>query len=964
MAYNAFISYSHAADSELAAALQSALHRFAKPWYKLRGLHIFRDQTNLAVNPALWSSIRGALDQSQFLILFASPEAAQSVWVEKEAAYWISRNGTGKVLLVLTGGTLGWDRATNSFDKEQTSALAPSVLSAFAEEPLFLDLVWTRNGATPPRFGMREPRFHEAVLQLAATLLNRPKDELDGEDIRARRQSRLLAGAALLALLATGLFGWWQTRVSHEESTRRLAAALASQARQVLTDHPDETREAALLAIESNRLYPTPEGNEALRTAVSLLPASAQFYQADSADPEPRVRDMAFSPNGDILAAVRDNGSTQLIDLAARRSIGYIGPDEKPAASLELTPKGEDGSVGGDNAENAVSVAFDASGSLVASGVRDGFAHVWTRADGREALRIFHGSPVSQVAFHPQAKQLLTATDDGHLRVFDVARGALLSDFACPGKIVTAAFSPDGTLIAALSSEGPVYLFDAVRGRLLRKLFGGGEAALKLAFSGDGKRLATAMGSFAFVWDLSNGTPLLKATHAESAETLATLEWISDVALSPDGKFLAYVSRGDNWARVWNVETGRQILQLPHDSRVAAVAFGADGHKLSTGSYDGTARVWDIPSGREIERSSHAGGAEVVVFSGDGGRVAAGGMDGSISISELRGARNPVVFHLPGDARSLAFSPDNRLVGIGARSEHYQSLVRIADTSGKVVRDIEAKSLPFDKLIFLDTKRLIGQWAARLFLVDMERGSGDLLPTPEWHGDLRIDAAGSAVAVQPDRATELYSLPGLQKMNTVHGPATGLLRVAGRGSLLAFDTSQPPNRFGLEIWSVARQARITRIALPAELSKVAVNPAGTVVFTAEGENMQAWEIPSGKRRFSLTSNGAIHLIVADPSTAFFATVTDTHLTVRDAGNGAALAEFPATSAAAFSNDGRYLLTRTDERSAALWTWRSSDLRDEACGRLSSNLSHAEWSRWLPNQDYRLTCPHLPVGKEE
>jgi hypothetical protein len=52
------------------------LHRFAKPWYKLRALHVFRDQTNLAVNPALWTSIREALDQSLFFILFASPESA------------------------------------------------------------------------------------------------------------------------------------------------------------------------------------------------------------------------------------------------------------------------------------------------------------------------------------------------------------------------------------------------------------------------------------------------------------------------------------------------------------------------------------------------------------------------------------------------------------------------------------------------------------------------------------------------------------------------------------------------------------------------------------------------------------------------------------------------------------------------------------------------------------------------
>jgi hypothetical protein len=47
MAYHAFMSYSHAADGKLAPALQSALHRFAKPWYRLRAMRIFRDKTSL-----------------------------------------------------------------------------------------------------------------------------------------------------------------------------------------------------------------------------------------------------------------------------------------------------------------------------------------------------------------------------------------------------------------------------------------------------------------------------------------------------------------------------------------------------------------------------------------------------------------------------------------------------------------------------------------------------------------------------------------------------------------------------------------------------------------------------------------------------------------------------------------------------------------------------------------------------
>src|SRR6185437_12090047 len=140
MAYNAFISYSHTADATLAAALQSALHRFAKPWYKLRALHIFRDQTNLAVNPALWSSIREALDQSSFFILLASPEAAASPWVARETEYWLGKNGPSHILNVLTGGTMKWDHPAGCFTPDQTKSLPANLLRAFPEEPLFLDL--------------------------------------------------------------------------------------------------------------------------------------------------------------------------------------------------------------------------------------------------------------------------------------------------------------------------------------------------------------------------------------------------------------------------------------------------------------------------------------------------------------------------------------------------------------------------------------------------------------------------------------------------------------------------------------------------------------------------------------------------------------------------------------------------------------------------------------------------------
>ena len=52
MRYKAFLSYSHAADGKLAPALQSALQRFARPWYQLRAMRVFRDKTSLAATPS------------------------------------------------------------------------------------------------------------------------------------------------------------------------------------------------------------------------------------------------------------------------------------------------------------------------------------------------------------------------------------------------------------------------------------------------------------------------------------------------------------------------------------------------------------------------------------------------------------------------------------------------------------------------------------------------------------------------------------------------------------------------------------------------------------------------------------------------------------------------------------------------------------------------------------------------
>ena len=64
--FDAFVSYSHAADGQLAAALQHGLHRFAKPLFKMRAIRVFRDESTLAMTQQLWPEIERALRSSRF----------------------------------------------------------------------------------------------------------------------------------------------------------------------------------------------------------------------------------------------------------------------------------------------------------------------------------------------------------------------------------------------------------------------------------------------------------------------------------------------------------------------------------------------------------------------------------------------------------------------------------------------------------------------------------------------------------------------------------------------------------------------------------------------------------------------------------------------------------------------------------------------------------------------------------
>src|SRR5262249_47983982 len=180
MKFKAFISYSHAADGKLAPALQAGLQQFGKAWYQIRSMRIFRDETALSANPALWSSIARALEESEYFLLAASPSAAHSVWIEREVAWWLAHRGADRLLILITEGEVIWDQRLNDFDWTRTTALPAKLARQFTEVPLYVDLRWARG---LDQLSIRHLRFRGVVLDIAATLMGRDKDELDSKEI-------------------------------------------------------------------------------------------------------------------------------------------------------------------------------------------------------------------------------------------------------------------------------------------------------------------------------------------------------------------------------------------------------------------------------------------------------------------------------------------------------------------------------------------------------------------------------------------------------------------------------------------------------------------------------------------------------------------------------------------------------------------------------------------------------------
>ena len=393
-------------------------------------------------------------------------------------------------------------------------------------------------------------------------------------------------------------------------------------------------------------------------TALSFSDDGAELATADTegtikiwADPQkltsksPELRTLK-GHQGRIRSVVFSRDGKRLLSISADKTARVWDPETAGAAIRRL-----------DRAGSSFGARFSPDGQLIALADGGRSVRLWDTATGRlvRELSADNKASVSSVAFSPNDRRLLAVgyggkADVSYVGLWDIAAGKEsvrlqgatdLPDYRVDernGAVAALAFSPDGQYLVAgfgsshwytgESSPSPLKVWGVATRRLIRCLHGHTGSCVSLAFSRDGRLLASASHDrTAIIWS----TETWERAHSLQNPTQG-LSSVEDVAFSPDGKTLAMASHSATAGNVylWDDASGTLLETLRgHSNSVEAVAFSPDGRTLASGGSDQTVRLWNVATRRELMRldpgNIELGQVWTLAFSPDGKLLLAGG---------------------------------------------------------------------------------------------------------------------------------------------------------------------------------------------------------------------------------------------------------------------------------------------------------------------------------------------------
>lgn len=285
------------------------------------------------------------------------------------------------------------------------------------------------------------------------------------------------------------------------------------------------------------------------------------------------ISSIAFAPDGKSLAVKADE----------RVSIWDLATGKK---SLELT--GESGPSAG------APVTFSPDGRLVAFGDGKQTLLLCRASTGKVLRKFSNRGSCTSLAFSPDGK-ILALGGHGNPRArgdfgtqttfLDTATGNELR--RCTGhtaRVSNLAFAPDGKTVVSAGYDHTIRIWEVASGRELRKLTGPSAHVQTIAFSPDGHTIASG--------DEKGNLCLWEAATGKEIRRLPIGEAIYDIDFSPDGKYLAVGTWWRPLIELWEVKTGKRVRQfgrMPNERRstsiCSCVAFSPDGKTLAGRSH-------------------------------------------------------------------------------------------------------------------------------------------------------------------------------------------------------------------------------------------------------------------------------------------------------------------------------------------------------------------------------------------
>lgn len=808
-----------------------------------------------------------------------------------------------------------WGRLLEWLDEERDTIRGRLRLTAAAEH-------WDARGR-PPDALLRGQVLKETlslnrdgVAPLAVRFLE-CSQEVQARELLQHRRARQLSvvGLALTVMLIFALptvFFSGQSRLAEEranvlqeKSDLALARQLVAQARAALKDGQRDL--ALLLSIEAVRAHDALEARGSLLTALAYTPDATVVREHSTT-----VRGVAFSPDGQTLASVDDEGR---IVLWGSTTYLPLGPPLK-----STSPDGK--------TVVAAGLAFSSDGSTLAMTTDDGLLVVWCVASRTQQPLPVESCPPNPTSDQPsmQVSSSLVSREGDSVSVWDLSdlsRRPLGVPLAVltPGTSVFA-LSPNGKLLAGGSDDGRLSLWDATTGLPYPGSASGSpdgsagptahsvrlpvedSAVRSLAFSRDGSKLAwgTADGTMT-VWSLARNKSLLTLHESKDAVTSLAfgpddrLAWgtadaklyardlstgtrlpfaaiissdrasAAAVAFSPDGQEIPFVSAGDG-VTVFPIKAGPQPRKLAGgDARVTSLVFGPNGQRVAAGTQDATIWLWDTGDAEPDRRllGTLQSAVSSLAFSSDGSLVVAGGDDGQLVVWDVAtGAA--IMPSSPGHAGAVAhltFSPDGH--ALASVSEDGARLWSLAGH--------ELSSVPF------------------------------YAPA--------VAASVQSVAFSPNGkllASGLYD-----------------------GTIVLWDTATGERRIQLRPASAAPEASAVAVS-PFAPSRVAVT---AVAFSPDGSLLAAGAFDGGLTLWDTTTG----LALAPP------------LRIHE----------ESISSLSFSPSGAALASVSADIPLVVWSLDVDTWIADACAAAHRNLTEGEWKQYLGDSPYHPTCPE-PLGE--